>query len=129
MLMVDLQGLQEYWHFKEKGDLGPLLSIMDAGTLAPVVQQMMAKDLRHKQRGAYYLAVERHRGEYGRAGRLFEVGQQISDWTREYKKQDAAIAQALKDRLISNETQGHEALNIYRKEMDRRAREDRDDDD
>ena len=122
--MVDLQGLQEYWHFKEKGDLDPLLRIMDAGTLAPVVQRMMANDMRRQQPGAYYLAVKHRFGKYGRTGRLFEAGQQISEWTREYKKQDAAIAQALEAGLISNVTQGKEAVDIYWSEMARRARED-----
>ena len=122
--MVDLQGIWEWWHFKEKGDLDPLLRIMDAGTLAPVVQRMMANDIRQKPPRAYYLAVKHRRCQYGRAGRLFEAGQQISEWTREYNKQDAAIAQALEAGLISNETQGYEALKIYRREMDRRARED-----
>jgi hypothetical protein len=45
MLMVDLQGIWEWWHFKEKGDLDPLLKIMESGALAPVVQRMMANDM------------------------------------------------------------------------------------
>jgi hypothetical protein len=49
MLMVDLQGIWEWWHFKEKGDLDPLLRIMESGALAPVVQRMMANDMRQEE--------------------------------------------------------------------------------
>jgi hypothetical protein len=123
--MVDLRGLKEWWHFREKGDLNPLLAVLQAGAVAPVVQQIIANGLRRKQPGTHYLAVEYHPGDYGRAGRLFEAGQQISEWTREYNKQDAAIAQALEASLISNATQGKEAARIYREEIERRAQEDR----
>jgi hypothetical protein len=124
MLMVDLQGIWEWWHFKEKGDLDPLLKIMESGALAPVVQRMMANDMRQEEPKAHYLAVKHRRCQYGRAGRLFEAGKQINEWTQEYNKQDAAIAQALEAGLISNVTQGKEAVEIYRNEMARRARED-----
>ena len=55
--MVDLQGIWEWWHFKEKGDLDPLLRIMESGALAPVVQRMMANDMRQEEPKAHYLAV------------------------------------------------------------------------
>jgi hypothetical protein len=89
-----------------------------------LVQRMMANDMRQEEPKAHYLAVKHRRCQYARAGRLFEAGKQINEWTQEYNKQDAAIAQALEAGLISNVTQGKEAVDIYWSEMARRARED-----
>jgi hypothetical protein len=123
-VMVDVRGMQEWWHFQETGDPGPLLKVLEAGALAPVVQKMVANDQGLKQPGAYYLAIGKHGGKYGRAGRMFEVGRQISDWTEQFGKQDSALEEARAAGLITSLTQGKEAVALYREEMDRRARQD-----
>ena len=126
--MISLRGMHEWWHFNETGDLGPLFKVLEDGALAPAVQQMIANDQKLKHPGAFYLTAVKHRGNYARTSRLFKAGQQISEWTREYNKQDAAIAQALEAGLISNTTQGKDAVGIYHAEIERCARENREGD-
>jgi hypothetical protein len=116
--MVDLRGLQAVRHFQKSGDLEPLMKIFKAGALSPTVQRMIANDQGTKQKGTFYLAAKRHRGEHGRPLRLLEAGQQIREWMEQGHALKWALSKALEQKLITNDTQGKEAVKMYNEAME-----------
>ena len=121
--MVDLRGLQAVRHFQKSGDLEPLMKILKAGALSPTVQRMIANDQGTKRKGTFYLAAKRHRGEYGRPLRLLEAGQQIHEWMEKGHALKWALSKAKELKLVSNNTQGNDALKMYNEVMDFLARQ------